>query len=171
MRCWVVDLLREIAWWLAGPVPILIVIVLMLWAPRVKRHWLKVLLRVFGGLAASFVVVIVGFGLLFSLGDPKPQYQTSDSPNGLHRATLTYQAGFLGRDSSIVEVTTKDTCKRHKAYVYEGPSDITSTTVAWVDDSHLLIKYHLDHENRYQHCENQVADVSVACIPVSKGEN
>ena len=168
MPCWVVDLWRAIAWWLVGPIPIVIVIVLMLWAPFVKRGWLKILLRVSGGLASAFVVVVVGFGLLISLGDPKPQYQISDSPNGLHRATLAYQAGFLGRDFSTVEVTTKNKCERHKAYVYEGPSDVTRTTVAWVDDSHLLIKYHPDHENRYQHCETQVADVIVACVPVSE---
>jgi hypothetical protein len=121
--------------------------------------------------AADLAMVVVGFGLLFSLGDPKPQYQIFDSPNGLHRATLTYQAGFLGRDFSIVEVTNKNKCKRHKAYVYDGPSDLTRTTVAWVDDSHLLIKYHPDHENRYQHCENQAAGVMVACIPVTDGGN
>jgi hypothetical protein len=91
MRCWIVDLWREIAWWLAGPIPILIVIALMLWAPRVRRYWLKVPLRIFGGLAASFVVAVVGFGFLLSLGDPKPQHHISDSPNGLHRATLTYR--------------------------------------------------------------------------------
>jgi len=171
MRCWIVDLWREIAWWLAGPIPILIVIALMLWAPRVRRYWSKVLLRIFGGLAASFVVVVVGFVFLLSFGDPKPQYHISDSPNGLHRATLTYQAGFLGRDVSIVEIASKNKCKRYKAYVYDGPSDLTRTTVAWMDDSHLVIKYHPDHENRYQRCEKQAADVIVACVPVTEGGN
>jgi hypothetical protein len=168
MPCWVVDLWRAIAWWLAGPIPILIVIVLMLWAPRVKRRWLKMLLRIGGGLAASFLVVVIGFGILLTWGDPKPQYQTISSPNGLHRATLMYQAGFLGRDDSMVEITAKNSCKRFTAYVYEGPSSMTSTAVTWVDDSHLQISYHLDRD-RYQHCEAQVADVSVACTPLSTG--
>ena len=66
MPCWVVDLWRAMAWWLAGPIPILIVIVLMLWAPRIKRQWLKTLLRIGGGLAASFLVVVIGFGLLLT---------------------------------------------------------------------------------------------------------
>ena len=62
---------------------------------------------------------------------------------------------FLGRDVSIVEIATKNNCERYKAYVYDGPSDLTRTTVAWVDDSHLLIKYHPDDANRYQRCENE----------------
>src|ERR1022692_3091354 len=166
MPCWIVDLWRAIAWWLAGPIPILIVIVLMLWAPGVKRQWLKIVLRIGGGLAASFLVAVVGLGLLFSSGDPKPQYRTTDSPSGLHRATLMYQAGFLGRDISEVEITTKNSCKRLTAYVYDSPSDLTSTAVTWLDDSHLQIKYRLDRD-RYQHCEAQVADVRVACTPLS----
>jgi hypothetical protein len=155
-------------WWLAGPIPILVVIVLMLWAPRVKREWLKTLLRIGGGLAASFLVVLIGVGALLTWGEPKPQYQTTSSPNGLHQATLIYQAGFLGRDVSEVEITTKNSCKRFSAYVYDGPSDLASTTVKWVDDSHLQIKYRIDR-HRYQHCEAQVADVSVSCVPVPEG--
>jgi hypothetical protein len=168
MPCWVVDFWRAMAWWLAGPIPILIVIVLMLWAPRVKRRWLKILLRTGGGLAASFLLVMIGFGLLLTWGDSKPQYRTTSSPSGMHRATLMYQAGFLGRDFSEVEITTKNSCKRLTAYVYEGPSDITGTAVTWVDDSHLQIKYYVDSDH-YQHCEPRVADVSIVCAPLSAG--
>jgi hypothetical protein len=99
MPCWIVDWWRGIAWWLVGPIPVLIVIALMLWAPRVRWQWLKILLRIIGGLAASFLIVVIGFGLLLTWGEPKPQYQTIDSPSGQHKATLIYQAGFLGRDS------------------------------------------------------------------------
>lgn len=165
MPCWVVDWWRGIAWWLVGPIPVLIIIVLMLWAPLVRWQWLKILLRVIGGLAAAFLAVFIGLGLLFTSGDPKPQYQTIDSPSGLHRATLIYQAGFLGRDSSEVEVTTKNSCKRLTAYSYEGPSDISGTTVTWMDDSHLQIKYQLDRD-RYQRCETQIGGVKVTCIPL-----
>jgi hypothetical protein len=168
MPCWIVDWWRGIAWWLVGPIPVLVVIVLMLWAPRVRWQWLKVLLRIIGGLAASFLIVVIGFGLLLSGGAPKPQYQTIDSPNGLHRATLMYQAGFLGRDSSEVEITTKNSCKRLTAYTYEGPCNITGTAMTWVDDSHFQIKYELDRD-RYQHCETQIGDVSVTCIPLTAG--
>lgn len=168
MPCWIVDWWRGIAWWLVGPIPVLIVIVLLLWAPRVRWPWLKILLRIIGGLAASFLIVVIGFGLLFTWGDPKPQYQTIDSPSGLHKATLTYQAGFLGRDSSEVEITTKKSCKRLTAYTYEGPSNITDTAMTWVDDSHLQIKYQLDRD-RYQRCETQIGDVKVTCIPLTAG--
>ena len=140
----------------------------MLWAPRVRWQWLKILLRIIGGLAASFLLVMIGFGLLLTWGDSKPQYRTTSSPSGMHRATLMYQAGFLGRDFSEVEITTKNSCKRLTAYVYEGPSDITGTAMTWVDDSHLQIKYQLDR-NRDQRCENQIGDVKVICIPLTAG--
>ena len=169
MPCWLVDFARTIAWWLIGPIPILIVIVLMLWAPRVKRQWMKNLLRIVGGLTACFLVAIIGIGLLITSGDPKPKYQLVNSPNGKHRATLMYQAGFLGRDFSTVEITNANSCKRITAYVYKGPSELTTTEVTWRDDSHLEIKYRLDHEH-YQHCETQAADVSITCIPVSPSE-
>lgn len=170
MSCLIGDLWRALAWWLAGPLHVLALLVLMLWAPRVKRRWLKTLLRTGGGLAASFLVAIFGLGVLFSAGDPRPQYRSTDSPSGLHRATLMCQAGFLGRDVSEVKITTKNSCKRLIAYGYDGPSDLTSTQVTWLDDFHLQIKYRLDRD-RYQHCEAQVADVSVACTPLTAGTN
>jgi hypothetical protein len=92
---------RAIVWWLAGPLPILVVIVLMLWAPRVKRHWLKILLRIGGGLSASFLVGVLGLGLLFSSGDPKPQYQ----------ATIP-RVGCIGRLSCIRLVFSAGTFPR-----------------------------------------------------------
>jgi hypothetical protein len=146
----------------ALPRLVLVVIVLLLWAPAVGWRWLRIVLRMVGGAAAILVLVLVSIGWLRS---GKPKYRTLDSPNGLNRATLEYESGFLGRDFSSVELTKNGFCKRFTAYEYDGPSDLTSTTLLWLDDSHLQIQYRAD-PNRYQHCETRVADIIIACTPL-----
>ncbi len=171
MPCWP-DLWSRILGlrWMAEPALVLAVIVLLIWTPAVKWRWLRIVLRVFGGTAALFVLVTVGLGMALNSGNPKPQYRTVTSPNGSHDATLTYQAGFLGRDFSSVKITKKGCCQHFTAYEYAGPSDLTSTTVVWVDDSHLRIEFRADPD-RYQHCESHVADVTIICRPPTAGKN
>ena len=158
MPCWP-DLWDRILG-LALPGLVLVIVVLLLWAPAIKWRWLRILLRIVGGAAALFVLVAASIGLLLCCS-AKPQYRTLDSPTGLRRATLKYESGFLGRDFSSVEITKKGFCKHFTAYEYDGPSDLTSTTLIWLDDSHLQIQYHADR-SRYQHCETRVA---VTCPP------
>jgi hypothetical protein len=161
MPCWS-DLWSRILG-LALPGLVLVVIVLLLWAPAIRWRWLRILLRIVGGSAALFVLVGASIGLLLS-GDPKPHYRTLDSPNALNRATLMYESGFLGRDFSSIELTKKGFCKHFTAYEYAGPSDLTVTTLIWLDDSHLQIEYHADPD-RYRHCEARVGDIIITCTP------
>lgn len=171
MPCWP-DLWNRI-WenrWLAAPAMFLIMVALMLWAPNIRRRWLLILLRVTGGVAASFFVALVCLGLGLAAGMPKPQYFTVRSPRALHQATLMYQAGFLGRDFSRVQVTKTGCCEHFTAYEYAGPSDLRSTRVIWLDDSHLQIQYFAD-ANRRQHCETRVADVLITCTALVVGQN
>lgn len=151
--------------WLAAPFLIIVVIVLMLWAPKVKWLWLRVILRIVGGCAALFALAVVGLAALLVSGDPKPQYRVSNSPTSLHKATLTYQAGFLGRDSSVVTIVNKGCCQHFKAYEYAGPSDVNSTKMIWLDDSHLEIQYYFD-PRRFQKCEKSIPSVTIICAPV-----
>ena len=150
--------------WLAEPVAILLVIALMLWAPLIRWLWLRVLLRIIGGSAALFIIFIVGFAMLLNPG--KSQYRTASSPDGSHQAVLMYEAGFLGRDFSSVKITKKGCCKHFTAYEYAGPSNITGTTVTWLDGSHLQIQFYADHD-RYQRCETRIADITIDCVPLS----
>jgi|SRR5580700_5788033 hypothetical protein len=113
MPCWP-DLWGRILG-LAVPGLVLVVIVLLLWAPAIKLRWLRILLRTVGGAATLFVLVAASIGLLLS-GYPKPEYLILDSPTELNRATLIYESGFLGRDFSSVELTNKGFCKQFTAY-------------------------------------------------------
>lgn len=166
MACWP-DLWSRISG-LALPGLVLVVIVLLLWAPAIRWRWLRILLRIVGGGSAALLVLVAS--VAFLLSGPKPKYRALDSPNGLNRATLMYASGFLGRDFSSVELTKKGFCKHFTAYKYDGPSDLTGTTLIWLDDSHLQIQYHAD-PSRYQHCETRAADITITCTPLKAETN
>jgi glucan phosphoethanolaminetransferase (alkaline phosphatase superfamily) len=99
MPCWP-DLWNEILRlrFLIGVLFALVLLIFMLWAPRIKWRWLRISLRVVAGVAAILIVPVAGLALLFVATDAKPEYRTVNSPTGLHQATLMYHAGFLGRD-------------------------------------------------------------------------
>lgn len=171
MPCWP-DVREALLPWLVGPFKevtiILVVVGLMLWAPRIRWLWLRVTLRVIGGAVALFVFVVVIFALLLNSGNTKPIYRTESSPTGLHQATFMYEGGFLGRDFTNVRITTKGCCQHFTAYEYWGPSDGTGTELTWIDDSHLQIEYHSDPK-RTQNCNTQAGDVIIICRPQTWG--
>lgn len=140
---------------------------LMLWSPRVKWFWVRVVLRVVGGAMGLLVLAAVGLGLLMNAGNPGPQFRTVASPNGTHEAILKYQAGFLGRDFIRVSIKSRGCCRHLTAYEYAGPGWVSSTTMTWLDDSHLRISYYADPvQYPDQHCVSRVADVNVECVPM-----
>lgn len=166
MPCWP-DLWRrmsEFQW----PALVLVFIVLLIWAPAVRWGWLRIALRVLGGTAALCVLAVVGIGTALN-GNTKPQYRTVYSPNGSHRATLMYEAGFLGRDISSIEITKRGSCQRFTAYQHDGPADLQGETMVWLDESHLQIKYRSD-PGRHQRCQTRVADVTITCTPITAGD-
>ena len=169
MPCWP-DLWNKIRWlqWLIEPAFILIVSALLIWAPGIRRRWLRALSRAVGASAALFVLGIACFGMLLTSGDPMPQYRTLDSPHGLNEARLMYQeGGVLSGNSSRVDLSQKGHCGHWAAFEYAAPVDVTSTTMLWLDDWHLQIQYHSDHVNS-PNCQVHVADVIVTCIPAKE---
>ncbi len=152
--------------WLFELAGIFSLIALSLWAPGLKWRWLRIAFRVAGGVALLYVLAIVAIGMLLSSGDPKPQYRTIISPNGMYQATLTYQAGFLGRDNSRVELTKTGRCRHFAVYDYEGPSSLAGTTMRWLDNSHLEVEYRAD-PNRYQECASKASGVRIVCVPMT----
>jgi hypothetical protein len=156
--------------WLVWPAAVLAIVVLLLWAPGVKRRWLQIVLRVVGGTAVACILIVVAIGVAFNSGSPETQSRTVSSPSGSHHATLTYDVGFLGRDFSVVTVTKNGCCQHFAAYEYAGPSNLQSTTMLWLDETHLQIEYRAD-PHRYQRCSGWVADVTITCVPFTAGNN
>jgi hypothetical protein len=81
----------------------------------------------------------------------------------VYRATVRYQAGFLGRDYTTVKVTKTDCCTHHMAYECAGPAEPNSTILSWIDDSHLQIEYRADPGLLHQHCETHVEKITIVC--------
>jgi hypothetical protein len=150
--------------WLAWPLMFVLLAALLIWAPAIKWRWLRIVLRFVGAAMALCVLVLVVLAILFNWDLPAAERRTVMSPNGSHMAMLTYRAGFLGRDSSRVEITKKGCCQHFTAYLYYGPSYLDGTSLIWLDDSHLEIGYRSDPDRR-QYCENHVADVAIICHP------
>jgi hypothetical protein len=87
------------------------------------------------------------------------------SPDSKHIAEYSYEAGFLGRDSTFVSMRGKWSLLKVDAYWYAGPSDWSGTEVRWPDNEHLLIRYQQDARDHRQHCRNDnVAGVFVQCV-------
>lgn len=138
----------------------------LLWAPGVRRKWMKNTFRFIGGLIAGCLLVAspaVLLGVLFAAGNPPSQYRSFSSPDGRYTARLEYDAGFLGRDYSEVTVKTRDCCRRIRVFSYDGPSDMTTMHLKWLSDTRLQVTYNGDTD-RYQTCTEHSGSLTVACV-------
>jgi hypothetical protein len=129
---------------------------------RSVRKWLRVCMRITGGILVLPLAICVLMLLGMAASASRPRILVS--PDSQHIAEFTYQAGFLGRDFTLVSVRRKWSLVRHNAYRYAGPSDWSGTEVRWVDNEHLLIRYTEDSEGRSQVCSSKAEDVFVQCI-------
>jgi hypothetical protein len=167
--CWpdIWERIKQDAPWLmvfAGAIGYVALVVVLFWAPKLRRRWLVIASRVLG-VAAVVPLVILGpallFGLLLASGDPPPAYRNVRSQNG-QEATVIYQAGFLGRDYTAVTLKVPGCCRHSEIFWHSGPSFLDDMQVVWVDNQHL----HLTHHRRStdpEHCEPRVGDVTITC--------
>jgi hypothetical protein len=137
--------------------------ILYLFTVRFVQRWLTICTRIAGAvLLLPFVVVLLVL-LLMLVGDhPRPRVLVS--ADSQHIAEYSYEAGFLGRDSTVVTVRKKWSIFPDVAYQYQGPSDWTGTEVLWMTNDRLLVRYSLDEKGRFQQCNGKAAGVSVQCV-------
>jgi hypothetical protein len=129
---------------------------------RSVRRWLRISMRITGGILVVPLALCVVMLLMMVACTSRPRIVVS--PDSRHIAEYSYEAGFLGRDSTFVSVRSKWSLLRHDAYWYAGPSDWSGTEVRWLDNEHLLIRYTEDREGRPQHCSSKAVDVLVQCV-------
>jgi hypothetical protein len=79
-------------------------------------------------------------------------------------AEYSYEAGFLGRDSTFVTVRKRWGIFPDVVYQYAGPSDWTDTDVRWLNNEQLLVRYRPDGEGRFQQCQTGAAGIVVQCV-------
>jgi len=134
---------------------------------RSMRRWLTVCMRVGGGILVLPLLVCMLLLVVMAACTSRPRVLVS--PDSKHIAEYSYEAGFLGRDSTYVSVRREWSLLPVHAYWYSGPSDWSGTEVRWLDNEHLLIHYQKDDRGRPQHCsENKIAGVFVQCVAESR---
>ena len=137
-----------------------------LFRARSIHRWLRVCMRVGGGIMVPPLVLCMLMLITMAACSSKPRIIVS--PDSYHIAEYSYRAGFLGRDSTFVRVRRKWSLFPVDAYWYAGPSDWSSTEVRWLDNERLLIRYPKDDSGHPQHCgDNNVVGVLVQCVAES----
>jgi hypothetical protein len=136
--------------------------VVYLFRVSVGRQWLRISTRIVGALLVLPLVAALLLLLLMVACDTRPRVLVS--PDSQHVAEYSYEAGFLGRDSTSVTVRKKWSVFPDVAYQYAGPSDWTSTEVRWLSNERLLVRYSGDGEGRFQECKAEAAGIVVQCI-------
>src|ERR1051326_2207628 len=142
---------------------ILVVATTYLFRARSMRKWLRVGMRVSGGILVLPLILCMVLLVVMAACTSRPRIIVS--PDSKHIAEYSYEAGFLGRGSTFVSVRSKWSLLPVNAYWYAGPSDWLGTEVRWLDNKHLLIRYQQDDRDHPQHCRNgNGADVFVKCV-------
>ncbi len=149
---------------LASVIGYIALVVVLIWAPKLHRRWLRITSRVLGA-AAAIPIVIMGpalaLGLLFASGDPPTVTRTVRSQDG-QEARVSYDAGFLGRDYTEVALKAPCCCPHTTVFRHDGPSSIDDVQVEWVDTRHLHLTYHA-RSSDYVQCEPRFGEVTIVC--------
>jgi hypothetical protein len=133
-------------------------------SPRMAKGWKKVALRTTGVL----LIVVVGlsscvFSLGILMGNAPREHVEFTSRTGNQVALLSHSSY---RDFTTTQVSVKapGCCGRYIAYDYQGDGDdyVGATSIEWIDDHSLVIRYSLDPSG-VQVCHTQVGDVTVVC--------
>jgi hypothetical protein len=139
-------------------------VALLLWAPRLRKRWIRITSRLLGAAGlVPLIVVIPGIvlGLALNAGNPSAKTRVTQSPDG-QQAKLSYSAGFLGRDYTEVTLKHIGCCRHITVFSHSGPSWFDDPKLEWRDNHHLHITYHARLGDP-QHCENKVGDITITC--------
>jgi hypothetical protein len=163
--CWP-DLLQRIKGflWIIPVVAYIALVAVLFWAPKLSKRWMRITSRILGAVGVVPLVIVLPaflFALLLVSGNPPAKTLTVRSPDG-YEATLAYNAGFLGRDHTEVTLKRPGCCRHTVIFWHAGPSWFNDMKIKWVDNRHLHLTYHVRRGDP-QHCENQVADVTIIC--------
>lgn len=130
-----------------------------------KRKSVRFCTRLTG--AFLLLPTTVAFLLLIGMAACTSRPRIFVSPDSSYIAEYRYDAGFLGRDSTLITVRKRWGLSEHTVYEYEGPSDWAGTEVRWLGNNRLLVAYHPD-PHRFQECKAAVATITVQCVAITR---
>ena len=149
---------------LASVIVYIALVALLLWAPKLRKRWLRIASRVLGVAAIIPGAVILPaflFGLALASGNPATQIRTVISGDG-QEARVRYDAGFLGRDYTAVDLKLTGCCRHTTVFWHGGPSTLDDVKIEWLDNRHLSLTYHARSSDQ-QHCEQRVREITIVC--------
>jgi hypothetical protein len=148
----------------ASAIGYLALMVLLLWAPKLRRRWLRITSRVLG-VVATVPLIVLGpaflLGLMLASGNPPTVNRTVRSQSG-QEARVSYNAGFLGRDYTEVTLKSPSCCRHTRIFWHAGPSFSEDVKVDWVDSQHLHLTYHARSTDPI-HCEQRYGEITIEC--------
>jgi hypothetical protein len=142
----------------------LALVVLLLWAPKIKKRSLRIISRAIGVVAVvPGVVLLPAFflGAALASGDPPPKTLIVRSNDG-KEAELIYRGGFLGRDNTEIRLKQPGCCRHTTVFSHAGPSYFDDPKLNWLDNRHLVIAYHTRADDP-QTCRHELADIVIMC--------
>jgi hypothetical protein len=148
----------------ASVVAYIALVSLLLWAPKLRKRWLRIASRILGVAAVVPVLVMlpaVILGLALATGNPPTETRVVRSLDG-QEARVSYDAGFLGRDYTEVAVKLTDCCRHVTVFWHSGPSSVEDVNAEWLDNRHLRLTYHARSSDQ-QHCEQRLGDITIVC--------
>ena len=169
MLCWpeIWERTKHLLALFGGFVPILAyvaLVVVLLWAPKLRKRWLRIGSRILGVVAVvplAIMLPAVLFGLALAMGNPPTETRIVPSQDG-QEARLSYNAGFLGRDYTEVALRHAGTCRHIAVFSHAGPSYFDDVKIEGVDNRHLRLTYHA-RPGDPQRCEQRVGEVTIVC--------
>jgi len=161
MPCWpeVWEYVKNVSPLFGGLFAYSALVVVLVWAPKVRNTRLRAACRVLGGVGVVALIPLL-FPIALSMGPPTER-RTFRSSDG-KEARLSYDAGFLGRDYTEVSLKHPGSCRHTKVFWHLGPSSFDDPKVEWIDAQHLRITYHTRSDDP-QECEKQVGQVYILC--------
>ncbi len=170
MLCWpdVWDQIKNFGPMMSGFVLLLgyaVLVALLLWAPMLRKRWLRMTSRLLGvaGLVPLVVAIVaILLGIALNAGNPPAKIRVTRSTDG-QEAKLTYRAGFLGRDHTDVTLKRNGCCRHTTVFSHSGPSWFDDPKVEWLGNHHLYITYHSRPDDPQQ-CDGKAGEITITCV-------
>jgi len=131
---------------------------------RIPKGWKGIALRTSGVLLLLLVGLFSCVFLLVTLMAYAPREHVQFTSKTGQNVALLSHSNYRDAATTQVSVKAPGCCSRYIAYDYQGDGDdyMGATSVDWIDDNTLVIRYSLDPSS-HQVCHTQAGDITVIC--------
>ncbi len=143
---------------------------------RIGKKWFRIPVRITASAGMLLSLLFLAL-LIFTLYSCTGRVPGIHSPDGKYVAVVTFGLqGALGLD--IADVSVRDWWSPHGKSVYTGPGywgapfgRKNDPEVRWIDNNHLMIRYHDYGTDYVQTCEQHVGNIQITCVRLPRPES